>query len=138
MAVTQGAKLVAPSIDVKTKAELNSLSLEAGLYICKESVTILGTTSSNWSVVTVSNESLSSLKCYTQIWIPQTNTTPEHIFMRTSNGTSYSSFTELATEAYIKKNTIINANTQQTKLVVSNTQPATETGKTIIWIDTSN
>lgn len=138
MAVTHGATLVAPSIDTKTKAELNDIALEAGLYVCKESVTIMDTTSSNWSVVAISNENALSLKCFTQIWIPQTNTTPEVMFMRTSNGTSYSPFTPIATEAYLKKNAILNGNSQQTKVVVSNTRPTPQAGMNIVWIDTSN
>lgn len=147
MAVAQGKYFVAPSLDVKTKAELNSVSLEAGLYYCTESITVSATneqgssesvTSSRWTVTCISTEDASSVKCLTQIWIDSASPR-DKIFLRYANSdmSEYTDFSMLVTTDYLKNNVVLNTHSEPVHVVVSNSQPSAETGITKIWIDTS-
>ena len=91
MAVSKGAVYVSPSMDIKTKDELNNVKIESGLYYCNDEITItaldaLGSEvseiSNRWTVICISNEYANILKCYTQIWI-NSSTKPNHVFIRT-------------------------------------------------------
>lgn len=97
MAVTRGDLFVSPSVDIRTKAELDSTSIESGLYICKESVTIKNLTSNRWTVTCLSTNTKNGLHCLTQIWTNVDSNTPR-IFTRTSslNSNTYSAFTSYA------------------------------------------
>lgn len=97
MAVTRGDLFVSPSVDIRTKAELDSTSIESGLYICKESVTIKNLTSNRWTVTCLSTNTKNGLHCLTQIWTNVDSNTPR-IFTRTSplNSNTYSEFTSYA------------------------------------------
>lgn len=155
MAVVSQGKLIAPSADARSKATLDSVMTESGLYKCSDSVNINGVTSSNWIVIAVSNEALSSTKCYAQIWIDATS---RAAFLRTLNGSSYTAFITILTGLHYSTSTQAKAGTDNTHLMtplrtkeavtaygvlsdgntiikVGGSQPAAQSGKTIIWIE---
>lgn len=128
MAVTRGDLFVSPSVDIRTKAELDSTSIESGLYICKESVTIKNLTSNRWSVTCLSTNAKNGLHCLTQIWTNVDSNTPR-IFTRTSplNSNTYSEFTSYAN---IDSDYPID-------IVIGTTEPSPETGVYKIFLDIS-
>lgn len=147
MAVAQGKYIVSPSSDIKTKAELDSIKIESGLYYCTESVTInaenelgssIGVTSSRWTVICISNEQADKLACFTQIWI-DSSTPRSMMFIRYANSSlnAFTDFSMLVTSDYLRENAVLNTHTEPVHIVVSDTQPTAETGITKIWIDTS-
>lgn len=147
MAVAQGTKFVAPSVDSKTVAQLNSTQVEAGLFHCSESVTIsaldmfdneVSVTSNRWTVICISDENAITPKCYTQIWI-DSNSVQSVMFIRylTKDATAFTTFSMIATTEYLREKTVLNTHNEPVHVVVSNTQPTAESGITKIWIDTS-
>lgn len=132
MAVAQGNIILAPSSDKKTKAELDSTSIESGLYYCTESVSICGYTNNRWAVTCISNELRGSLHCFAQIWMPYPSGSAQlarpYMFIRTSadGSTGYSGFS-----AMIPSNLNF-------EMYIQSTKPPVEPGKTKVWIDTSN
>lgn len=148
MAIASSGVFVAPSIDIKTPSELNSIFIPAGMYYCNQSNTIvykdefdsnLSLTSDLWSVVCISKKEANTLKCYAQIWICvacQTN----DMFIRTLNtaGTGYTAFSKLVDIAYLKNNAVINTLSTPVELYVQSTSPGVKSGRTRVWIDTSS
>ena len=147
MAVSRGATYVSPSVDIKTKAELDSTKIESGLYYCTEEITITATDalgsnvseiSSRWTVICISTEYANSLKCYTQLWI-NSSTKPNHVFMRTlESDTTYSDFSLLITTDYLKNSGVLNGSTQPVELFVQSMSPGVKEGTTRIWIEHSD
>lgn len=129
MAVARNNVYVSPSVDIKTKAELDSTTIESGLYVCKEEVTIKGVTSSEWTVTCLSTNIKDSLHCCTQIWTSvNLNKTPK-LFSRTSSlgETTYSDFVSYAS---------VNSD-YPVEFVVGTAEPTPEDGVYKIFIDIS-
>lgn len=147
MAVSRGDVYVSPSVDIKTKAELDSTKIESGLYYCTEEITITATDalgssiseiSSRWTVICISTEYANSLNCYTQIWI-NSSTKPNHVFIRTlESDSSYSDFSLLVTADYLKNSGVLNGGTQPIELFVQSMSPGVKEGTTRIWIEHSD
>lgn len=147
MAVSNGSIFVSPSYDKKTKAQLDNIKIESGLYYCSDSYTVsavnefddgVAVTSSRWTVICISTEKATDLTCLTQIWI-DSSTPQSEMFIRYANSdkTGYTDFTMLITTDYLKTNAVLNTHSEPVHVIVSNTQPEAETGITKIWIDTS-
>ena len=147
MAVAQGKVIIAPSSDVKTKAQLDSVNIESGLYYCSDSVTLtasnernanVSVTSDRWTVTCISTEHADSLACLTQIWIDSANPQSK-MFIRYANAakSAYTAFDMIITSDYLKTNAVLNTHSEPVQVVVSNTQPTAESGITKLWIDTS-
>lgn len=130
MAIAKKNVFVAPSVDKKLLSELNSTTIEAGIYHCSEQLTICGVTSNKWTVLVFSNETKDGLECYSQIWTTVlANSKKPRLFLRTSEegSTSYSSFTSF-----------VNCGTNTPiELYVGGSQPAAEAGITKVYIDLS-
>lgn len=129
MAVIKETTLISPSSDFRSKAALDTVNIESGLYYCNTAVTINSVTSSLWTVICISNYDMRTLHCYTQIWIPSltgsTNPTKQSMFVRTSasNATTYGNFTEFISSQ------------DSVDITVSSTQPALSgTNQTKLWI----
>lgn len=148
MAIAHSGVFVAPSIDVKSKNELNSIKIPAGLYYCKDSCEItyldefdtnLSLKSDFWTVICISDKEAASTKCYTQIWICTACQTND-MFVRTLNtaGTGFTKFSKLVDIAYLKNNAVINTLSTPVELYVQSSSPGTKSGRTRIWIDTSS
>lgn len=149
MAVARGQVIIAPSTDVRTKDELNNIQIESGLFYCTESVTVqaisetgsldVSHTDTKWAVTCISTETQNNVHCLMQLWIPCSGR-PEYTFIRTStlDSEEYSDFSVLATADYLKTHAITTNQSTPTKLMIQETQPAIESGKTIIWVDTSS
>lgn len=109
MAVVKDKVFVAPSTDIKTLEELDSLVIESGIFYCGEERDILGVTSDRWTVICLSNETQVGLRCYSQIWIPSHNNfnlPNRRLFIRTSGLTGsgysdYSTFVSSATDSVV-------------------------------------
>lgn len=97
MAVARNNIFVAPSVDIRSKEELDSTTIESGLYICKEEITIKGVTSSEWAVTCLSSNIKDGLHCFTQLWTSVNSSTPK-VFSRTSSlgENTYSNFVSYA------------------------------------------
>lgn len=147
MAVSRGTFYVSPSMDIKTKDELNNVKIESGLYYCTDEITLtalnaLGTevseTSSRWTILCLSNELADKLKCYTQIWI-NSSVKPVNMFIRTlKDDTSYSDFSLLITSDSLKSMGILNGNSTPIEFYVQENTPGVKEGTTRVWINTSN
>lgn len=130
---------VAPSVDIATLTQLDSTSIESGIYYCTQQKTItagaITIQSSKWSVICISSESRTSIHCYAQLWIPSETTTNPTAFIRYSaSGNTWSDFSALLSN----KLGVQNSSADDIRLVVSNTQPSAISGVTQVWIDTSS
>lgn len=130
MAVIKQRTLISPSVDYRSKSDLDKIDVEAGLYVCDTALTINSVTSSLWTVICLSTSDMGELHCYTQIWIPttngSTNLSKQSMFVRSSayDATTYSGFTEFVSAA------------SSVDITVSSSQPATSgTNQTKIWIE---
>lgn len=151
MAVTHGSVYVAPSVDIKTKAELDSISIDSGIYYSLDEISIVSALnvsgdafthkSSKWTVLCMSTQDATKVKCYTQIWI-DSSSTPVQIFIRTlnANETAYNRFTKLSTADSLRNaEAVINkVGSIPVELYAQSSSPGTKSGVTRIWIDTSN
>lgn len=145
MAVIKNDTIVSPSVNtITTVSDLDSTTLEPGIYILSVAKTINGFNSSRWTVICLANELASDPVCYSQIWVPAaiTGTTPENqnIYVRTiaAGGSGYGAFSTLVNADYLANNACINKSALPVELYVQPTQPPVAQGKNIVWIDTSS
>lgn len=127
MAIAKGGVILAPSNDIRTKAELDSVTVEAGIFHVSEEVTINGVTSSKWTVLCFSNELQQSIQCYSQLWISVQQNLKPRLFIRTAiqGANDYSDFTSF-----------VNCGTSSpVELYVGGTEPVAESGVTKLYID---
>ena len=140
--------IILASTDIKTKNELNAVKIPSGVYYCNEQVAInyndefgtAKTLSSNlWTVICISSNGASSLKCYTQIWICTACQTND-MFVRTLNtaANGYTTFSKLVDINYLRDNAVINTLSTPVELYVQSSSPGTKSGRTRVWIDTSS
>lgn len=139
MAVIRDNVIVAPSVDTMTELELNSTTIEPGIYTLATSKTINGQTSSRWTVICLASNSGSAPVCYSQIWIPAENntaTTASRMYVRVLDtaGTGYNGFATMVND----NDAINNKTSYPTEIYIQNAQPTPVQGKNIIWIDTSS
>ena len=137
MSVIRDNVIVAPGVDTVTEAELNTTTIEPGIYTLASSKTINGQTSSRWTVICLANNSGSTPVCYTQIWVPSQNgQTGIRIYIRTINsaGNGYSAFATMTNST----DAVNNKTSYPTEIYIQSTQPTAVAGKNIIWIDTSS
>ena len=138
MSVIRDDIIISPSVDTTTDAALSSPTIEPGIYTLASSKTILGQTSTRWTIICLASNDATSPVCYTQLWIPaQNNLTGanQNLYVRTINtaGTGFGDFTAIANSG-----TAINNETSfPTELYIQSSAPTTASGKNIIWIDTS-
>lgn len=140
MAVIREDVIVSPSVDTMSDLELSSTVIEPGIYTLNASKTILGQTSTRWTVICLANNDALSPECYTQLWIPaQSNLSgaDQKIYIRTidSLGTGYGSFTAVGSGT---SNAVENESSYPAELYIQGIAPTTEVGKNKIWIDTSS
>ena len=107
------------------------------------SKTILGQSASRWTVIALANNSGSTPVCYKQVWLPaDANLTGanQKMYTRTIDtaGTGFTAFTALVTSEELSSSAIKNQTSYPTEIYIQNTQPTPESGKNIIWIDTSS
>lgn len=139
MAVIRDDIIVSPSVDIMSAVDLDSTTLEPGMYVLNASKTILGQTSTRWTVICLSNNDGTSPECYTQLWIPAQNNlsgTDQAIYIRTIDtaGTGYGTFTAVGSSV---SNAVENASGNPTEIYIQSVAPTAEAGKNKIWIDTS-
>lgn len=139
MALFKENTLIAPSADVRTQQELDSTTIEAGLYYCLNTITIsagaVSIQADKWSVICISSETKTTLHCYAQLWIPSDNTSNPTIFIRySSGGSTWGGWHVLMSNML----GVQNGTAGDVRLVISNTQPSAISGVTQVWIDTSS
>ena len=103
-----------------TKSEIDGFTLRAGIYdLNGVSTTILGFTSSYWSVI-VGENSGSSNKPATQIWTNYGTSEVSHVYVRHQiSNTSWSEFKEILTDAHFV--TLQNQITENAEHIATNT-----------------
>lgn len=144
MAVTKLNTFVAPSMDVRSKDDLDSIQIESGMYYCSESITLNTTdidgetiqvTSSNWSILCISNEDATNLICRTQFWIDNVS---NKVLVRTIKPTmdAYNNFRLLVYADELQEH-VINKATNPTEIYIQATSPGVQSGVNRIWINDS-
>lgn len=139
MSVIRDNVIVAPGVDTVTEAELNTTTIEPGIYTLAANKTINGQASSRWTVICLANNSGSTPVCYSQIWIPSQNNVAQkasRIYVRVINsaGTGYNGFATMVNDS----DAVNNKTSYPTEIYIQSTQPTAVAGKNIIWIDTSS
>ena len=138
MAIIRDGTIVSPGVDTMTSSDLDNPIIEPGIYTLASSKTILGQTSSRWTIICLASNDASNPVCYTQLWIPaQNNLTGanQNLYVRTINtaGTGFGEFTAISNSG----TAINNSTSYPTELYIQSSAPTTASGKNIIWIDTS-
>ena len=135
MAVIRNDVIVAPSVDTITLTEVDSVTIEPGIYKIDEARTINGYTSSNWNVICLSTNSGTNPICYTQIWIPAVPAEPITMYIRSRNGqgTGYTNYTTMSNQS----SAVTNETSYPAEIYIQTAQPTPAAGKNIIWIDNS-
>lgn len=140
MAVIRDDIIVSPSVDTVSDSELSSTTIEPGIYTLNDSKTILGQTSTRWTVICLANNDAASPLCYTQLWIPAENNlsgADQKIYIRTIDtaGTGFGTFTAVGSGV---SNAVENESSYPTEIYIQSVAPTTEVGVNKIWIDTSS
>ena len=144
MALIKNGAIVSPTVDTLPVADMESVTLEPGLYYVTGSKTIDSQTESIWNVTCIGTITASNPVCYMQVWVPASSSgltqANQNMYVRTINsaGTGYGSFTTFVNKEYLNTNGAINKTGNPLEIYAQNTQPSATAGKTIIWIDTSN
>jgi len=127
-----------------TLSTMESVTLEPGFYIIKDSKTIDGQTADIWNVTCLGNNDASNPVCYMQVWIPASSTgltvANQNIYVRTINsaGTGYGNFTTFVNKDFLTDNAAMNKTGNPLEIYAQNSSPTPVVGKNIIWIDTSS
>lgn len=141
MAVSLQGTLVAPSTDYRSLNELDSVSIEAGLYYCDESRTItaggISFTSDSWAVTCISSEERDTLHCFAQIWIPTAAGVGTDVtaFIRYAapSAVAFGSYRAILNDQHAVKTD----SASDVRIILSSTQPQPIQNATIIWLDTT-